>query len=128
MEAIKIAVLVIKVFNGKVQMTKQTLDITPQVAGLCWIKEDQWSRLLEVAEDRASLEKTWQEWEAKSLEMIEVFATRNILIKKVEVDIEALISWCQERDKSVSASTRAEYVTALMMEQKKLHQDKTTRH
>lgn len=109
-------------------MTKQPIDVTPQIAGLCWIKEDQWSRLLEVAEDRASLETTWQEWQAKSLEMIEVFATRNILIEKVEVDVEALISWCQERDKSVSASTRAEYVTALMMEQKKLQADKTTRH
>ncbi|GLR62965.1 hypothetical protein [Marinospirillum insulare] len=109
-------------------MTKQTIDVTPQVAGLCWIKPDQWSRLLEVAEDRASLEATWQEWEAKSLEMIEVFATRNILIEKVEVDVEALISWCQEREKPVNASTRAEYVTALMMEQKKLKADQTTRH
>lgn len=47
-------------------MTKKTLDITPQVAGLCWIKEEQWLRLLEVAEDKASLEATWQEWEAKA--------------------------------------------------------------
>lgn len=109
-------------------MTKQQVDLTPQVAGLCWIKESQWSRLIEVAEDSASLEATWQEWQAKSLEMIEVFATRNILIEKVEVDIEDLISWCQERNKPVSASTRAEYVTALMMEQKKLKTDKTTRH
>ncbi len=109
-------------------MTKQQKDVTPQVAGLCWIKEDQWPRLLEVAEDSASLETTWQEWQAKSLEMIEVFATRNILIEKVEVDVEALISWCQERNKLVSAATRAEYVTALMMEQKKLKTDKTTRH
>jgi len=109
-------------------MTKQQINVTPQVAGLCWIKEDQWSRLIEVAEDRASLETTWQEWQARSLEMIEVFATRNILIEKIEVDVEALISWCEEREKPVNASTRAEYVTALMMEQKKLKTDQTTRH
>lgn len=109
-------------------MTKQPVDITPQVAGLCWIKEEQWSRLLEVAEDSDRLEATWQEWQTKSLEMIEVFATRNILIEKVAVDVEALISWCQEKDKPVSAATRAEYVTALMMEQKKLNIGQTTRH
>jgi len=109
-------------------MNKQQVDVTPQVAGLCWIKQEQWERLLEVAEDSASLEKTWQEWQEKSLEMIEVFATRNILIEKVEVDVEALINWCQEREKPVNASSRAEYVTALMMEQKKLKTDKTTRH
>lgn len=115
-------------FNGNNFMTKKMLDVTPQVAGLCWIKEDQWLRLLEVAEDKASLEATWQEWEAKSLEMIKVFATRNILIEKIAVDVEDLISWCQKSDKPVSASTRAEYVTALMMEQKKLQTNKTTCH
>ncbi|NLW05924.1 MAG: hypothetical protein GX029_11990 [Pseudomonadaceae bacterium] len=109
-------------------MTKKMVNLTPQVAGLCWIKAEQWSRLLEVAEDKASLEATWQEWEAKSLEMIEVFATRNILIEKIAVDVEDLINWCQEREKPVSAATRAEYVTALMMEQKKLHNEKTTCH
>ncbi|HKM14744.1 MAG TPA: hypothetical protein VJY63_02300 [Marinospirillum sp.] len=109
-------------------MTKKILDVTPQVAGLCWIKEDQWLRLLEVAEDQASLETTWQEWEAKSLEMIKVFATRNILIKQITVDVEDLISWCKKSDKPVSAATRAEYVTAIMMEQKKLQIDKTTCH
>lgn len=60
--------------------------------------------------------------------MIKVFATRNILIEKIAVDVEDLISWCQKSDKPVSASTRAEYVTALMMEQKKLQTNKTTCH
>ncbi|SFX33749.1 hypothetical protein [Marinospirillum alkaliphilum] len=100
----------------------------PQQAGLCWIRPEQWQRLLEVAEDRDRLEKSWEEWQAKSLEMIEVFATRNILIQKVEVDVEALIDWCHQREKTVNASTRAEYVTALMMEQKKAEMQQTTRH
>lgn len=99
-----------------------------QTAGLCWVRPEQWQRLLEVAEDSDRLEATWEEWQAKSLEMIEVFATRNILIEKVDVDIEALIAWCQEKDKPVNASTRAEYVTALMMEQKKLQAASPTRH
>ncbi|WP_114417375.1 hypothetical protein [Marinospirillum perlucidum] len=100
----------------------------PQVAGLCWIRPEQWDRLLEVAEDSDRLESSWEEWEAKSLEMIEVFATRNILIEKVDVDLEALITWCQDKGKPVNASTRAEYVTALMMEQKKLDAGKLVKH
>lgn len=100
----------------------------PQIAGLCWIRPEQWNRLLEVAEDSDRLEASWEEWQAKSLEMIEVFATRGILIEKVDVDIEALIAWCQEKGKPVNASTRAEYVTALMMQQKKLESANPTRH
>lgn len=92
---------------------------TPQQAGLCWFQADQWEQLKAVAEDADRLEATWAEWEAKSLEMIDVFATRGILIEKVWVDVQALIDWCAAREKPVNASTRAEYVTALMMEQKK---------
>ncbi|SFB97611.1 hypothetical protein SAMN05660443_0966 [Marinospirillum celere] len=99
-----------------------------QKAGLCWVRPEQWQRLLEVAEDSDRLESSWEEWQSKSLEMIEVFATRGIEIEKVDVDVEALIAWCQEKDKPVNASTRAEYVTALMMEQKKTTSGKITQH
>lgn len=109
-------------------MSKDITAAKPQIAGLCWVKPEQWQRLLEVAEDRASLEQTWSEWEAKSLEMIEVFATRNILIKKVLVDVEELVLWCQEQDKPVNSSTRAEYVTSLMLEQNKLQREGVTKH
>lgn len=101
---------------------------SPQKAGLCWIRPDQWQQLLDVAEDRDRLEASWEEWQAKSLEMIEVFATRNILIEKVDVDVEVLVDWCRQREKPVNASTRAEYVTALMLEQKKVEQEQVTRH
>ncbi len=87
----------------------------PQKAGLCWIRPDQWDRLKQVAEDSDRLEASWEEWEAKSLEMIEVFATRGICIEKVDVDVEVLIAWCEERDQPVNASTRAEYVTKKML-------------
>jgi len=106
----------------------QAANDKPQIAGLCWIRPDQWDRLLEVAEDSDRLETTWDEWQEKSLEMIEVFATRGILIEKVDVDIEALIAWCQDKEKPVNASTRAEYVTALMMEQKKQQLSNPTQH
>ena len=108
-------------------MNQPTTDKTQQ-AGLCWIRPEQWSRLLEVAEDSDRLEATWQEWEEKNLEMIEVFATRNIQIQKVEVDVEALAHWCEARGKGVNASTRAEYVTAIMMEERKALEGQVTRH
>lgn len=106
--------------------TANTLE--PQEAGLCWIKEEDWARLKEVTEDTDRLEDTWQEWQQKSLEMIEVFATRNIHIQKIEVEIEELINWCTSQNKPINASTRAEYVTQLMMEQKKLAKSQVTKH
>lgn len=100
----------------------------PQQAGLCWVKEEDWAKLKEVAEDSDRLEATWQEWQQKSREMIEVFATRNIHIQKIEVEIDELINWCTSQNKPINASTRAEYVTHLMMEQKKLAKSQITKH
>ena len=108
-------------------MNQSTTEKTQQ-AGLCWIKPEQWQRLLEVAEDSDRLEASWQEWEQKSLEMIDVFATRGIQIQKVEVDVEALVDWCKSKGKGVNASTRAEYVTAIMMEEKKAITGQVRRH
>lgn len=108
--------------------TTNNLQAAAQEAGLCWVKESDWERLKEVAEDADRLEASWEEWQEKSLEMIEVFATRNINIQKIDVDIEELISWCASQDKPINSSTRAEYVTQLMLELKKLNSSSTTKH
>ncbi|SEI41537.1 hypothetical protein SAMN05421831_101395 [Allopseudospirillum japonicum] len=88
-------------------------------AGICWFKESQWQRLLEIAEDKARLEDTYQQWKQTTEEMIEVFATRGILIEKVPVDVEDLLSWCNEHNKPVNGSSRAEYVTQQMMQERR---------
>lgn len=85
-------------------------------AGICWFDKNQWDRLKEVAEDRDRLEDTWEEWHSRSLDMIETFATRNIFIEKVPVDLEELILWCESKKKGVNSATRAEFVTQKMLE------------
>lgn len=83
-------------------------------AGICWISEEQWQRFLEVTEDADLLEQNWQEWADKTEEMIQTFSEKGIEVVKVPVDVEALISWCQERERHLNSSSRAEYVTKLM--------------
>ncbi|MDX1397975.1 MAG: hypothetical protein R3204_05555 [Oceanospirillum sp.] len=86
-------------------------------AGICWIREDQWQRFLEVAEDANMLESSWQEWAEKTEEMIVTFSAKGIEVVKVPVDVEELISWCDEKERTVNSSSRAEYVTKLMTSQ-----------
>ncbi|OOV87057.1 hypothetical protein [Oceanospirillum linum] len=83
-------------------------------AGICWIKEDQWQRFLEVTEDADMLENDWHDWVRKTEEMIETFSAKGIDVVKVPVDVEELISWCHEKERTVNSSSRAEYVTKLM--------------
>ncbi len=90
-----------------------------QRAGICWIREEQWQRFLDVADDSDMLEDDWHEWAAKTDEMITTFAEKGISVDKVPVDVEALIIWCNERDRTVNSSSRAEYVTQIMTSEPK---------
>ncbi|MBB1486941.1 hypothetical protein [Oceanospirillum sediminis] len=86
-------------------------------AGICWIKEEQWQRFIDVADDADMLENSWQEWAEKTEEMIITFAEKGIVVNKVPVDVESLIIWCNERERGINSSSRAEYVTQLMTTQ-----------
>ncbi|OPX55130.1 hypothetical protein SAMN02745127_02231 [Oceanospirillum multiglobuliferum] len=89
-------------------------DKLQHTAGICWISEPQWTRFLEVAEDANLLENSWQEWAEKTDEMITAFAEKGITVVKVPVDVEELIQWCEEKERVITSSSRAEFVTQLM--------------
>ena len=86
-------------------------------AGICWISEEQWQRFLDVTDDADMLEQDWQQWAAKTEEMIKEFAAKGIEVVKIPVDLDALIAWCGEKERTVNSSSRAEYVTKLMTSQ-----------
>lgn len=83
-------------------------------AGICWISEEQWQRFLEVTEDADMLEHDWQAWAEKTDEMIAEFSAKGIEVVKVPVDLDELIAWCHEKERTINSSSRAEYVTKLM--------------
>ena len=84
---------------------------------IAWYKPEQWERLIEVSEDRNDLEKTYNEWEAQAEEKLKALRSEGIITKKVLVDVEALLAWCNERGVKVSGSSRSEYVAWLMRKQ-----------
>jgi len=84
--------------------------------GVAWYKPEQWARLLEISEDRDELEKTYKEWVTQAEEQRKILISEGIALKKVVIDVEALLAWCKERRRKVNGSSRTEYVIWLMQE------------
>jgi hypothetical protein len=82
--------------------------------GIAWFRPEQWSRLLEISEDRADLEETFAEWESLAEEKLRDLRAQGLDVEKVTIDVEKLLVWCKGRGLSVNASARSQYVAEVL--------------
>jgi len=87
--------------------------------GLAWYSREDWERLHEIADDRDKLDDTYEDWEGQALEMIQDLEAVGQQIRKVPIDIEALIAWCRERKCRIDMAARSEYVSYLLSQGQK---------
>ena len=82
--------------------------------GIAWFRPEQWSRLLEISEDREDLEETFTEWESLAEEKLRDLRAQGLDAEKITIDVEELLVWCKSRGLSVNASARSQYVAELV--------------
>ncbi len=82
--------------------------------GLAWYTREGWARLRELAEDREALDDTFEDWERGALAAICDLQSAGRRVRKVPVDIDALVAWCRERGRALDSAARAEYVSDLL--------------
>ena len=80
------------------------------MSGIAWYREQQWSRLLEVAADSAELERTYDEWHAVAKQAALDCARAGVWTRKVEVDVDELVAWCRLQGRPVDAKARSVFV------------------
>lgn len=78
--------------------------------GVAWYRRDQWQQLLSASVDNEDLEETFDEWEKAVEASIRDLRLKGQAIKKVDVDIDALLKWCQEKRIPLNGSARARFV------------------
>jgi hypothetical protein len=82
--------------------------------GIAWFRPEQWSRLLEISEDREDLEETFAEWESLAEEKLRDLRAQGVDAEKITIDLEELLTWCKSQGLSVNASARSQYVAELL--------------
>jgi len=86
--------------------------------GLAWYSRQNWERLREIADDRDKLDDAYEDWERQALKMIHDLEAVGRRIRKVPINIEALIAWCAERKCRIDMAARSEYVSYLLSQGK----------
>jgi hypothetical protein len=84
---------------------------------VAWYRREQWERLLEIASDREQLEDTFDEWQELAEETLRKLTKEGLTPRKVEVDVEELLKWCQEQGLPVDGKARSQFAVLKLQEQ-----------
>ena len=90
------------------------------VTGIAWYRPEQWQRLREVSADGQELEQTHAEWLAVATKTLTDLEREGFSVRKVDVDLEELLTWCGQKGMPVDGRARASFA------QHKLHHLKET--
>ena len=101
--------------RGRSEVPSETAQL-----GLAWYSREAWERLREIADDRDKLDDTYEDWQQQALTMIHDLEAVGRQIRKVPIDIEALVAWCRERKCRIDMAARAEYVSYLLSQAEKV--------
>ena len=98
------------------QTIRQHRDSKTLIMGVSWYRPEQWECLREISEDKATFDTSYEEslvtWE-KKIQDLEAQGIRPI---KVEVDVEALLSWCTTQGLPVTPETRTKFMMNTLRE------------
>jgi hypothetical protein len=84
------------------------------VTGIAWYRRNQWTRLRELAADPDKLEESYDDWLAGAQKALVQIAVTGVRAQRVDVDIDALVRWCQAEGRRLDSAARAAY-TALQL-------------
>ena len=79
------------------------------VVGFTWDRREQWERVRDIASDGGEFEDTYEEWLRVAEQKLTELAAAGLDVKKVDVDSEQLILWCNEQGLDMNAQARSRY-------------------
>ena len=80
------------------------------VVGIGWYDASQWARLKEVAADSDRLDESHEAWQRTAQEL----ASQGLAVRRVPIDVDALIQWCRVHRKAIDGNARAEYTSLIV--------------
>jgi hypothetical protein len=68
-----------------------------------WLRRDQWDRFCSVYADRHELPASYDEWLHSAQRSFVAFTQAGFDVRRVDVDLDLLISWCRRHRKRLDA-------------------------
>jgi len=85
-------------------------------AGVCWYKEEQWTRLKEIVADPESIEESYAQWKQQAEQTVNALRAQGLNIVKVSVDTEAMLFWVNSKGLPLDGEARSEYVASVLQQ------------
>lgn len=82
-----------------------------------WYPPEQYARLLEAFTDKSNFHEQWFQWEAKATETLELLRAQGVPARKLTIDVEEMIAWCESQGKPLTGESRAEFISRKCREQ-----------
>jgi hypothetical protein len=86
----------------------------PPVVGIAWYDSTQWIKLKQIAADTEQLDNTHEEWKRNAERTERQLAADGMLVRRVPIDVDALVAWCRAQNKPVDGAARAEYTSRIV--------------
>ncbi len=86
------------------------------VFGVAWFDREQWRHLEQVVANRIELDDTFEQWEQSALKALRKFEAEGLLVERVPVQVDALVTWCRSEGLPIDGPSRAKYVAHVLKE------------
>lgn len=77
--------------------------------GIAWFSSAEWQKLKAIADDRADLDDSYNDWVKAAEKILQDLASKGIAARKVETTIEELHRWCKAEKRKLDGAARSEY-------------------
>lgn len=81
------------------------------VLGMAWYREEDYPTILQISDDRANMDDTYQTWLANAMRAKANMQQQGAIVKNVLVRPDELTQWCHTHGKPINGQARAEFVT-----------------
>lgn len=86
----------------------------PMVVGIGWYDATQWAKLKEVAADPDRLDESHEAWQRSAERTAQELASQGLAVRRVPIDVDALLQWCRDHHKAIDGDARAEYTRLIV--------------
>jgi hypothetical protein len=98
------------------QTIKQHRDSKTLIMGVSWYRPEEWDRLREISEDKETFALSYEASLVESEKKIQDLEAQGIRPIKVDVDVEALLTWCTAQGLPVTPETRTKFMMNTLRE------------
>ncbi len=86
----------------------------PAQVGVAWYDAVQWVKLKQIAADPEKMDDTHEAWQRNAENTERELTARGLTLRRVPIDVDALVRWCRAQNKPVDGAARSEYTTLIV--------------